>query len=184
MRNFPPDEDKVIILQAASELAKKLSKKHISVKLDNREGRSPGYKFNYWELKGIPIRIEIGPRDLKNDSIIVVRRDTGEKNTVKLEITVPTVIKTLKIIQKNILTRNKAIMKEKIYTANNYEQFKENVLKGFVKVSWCGTIECEEKIKSETTATTRAIPFDEKKKGKCIYCKKDTDIIVYFARSY
>ena len=181
---FYSEEDNVAISNAASNLAKKLSKKHISVKFDNREGRSPGYKFNYWELKGVPIRIDIGPRDLKDGSIVIVRRDTGEKNTVKIDFAVTEIVKTLKAIQKNILNRNKEIMKERMFTANDYNQFKENVSKGFVKVSWCGSAECEEKIKAETTATTRAIPFNEKKKGRCIYCKKDTEIIVYFARSY
>ncbi len=181
---FYSDEDKASVSKVALELMEKLKKKGVAVKFDDREGRSPGYKFNHWELKGVPLRIELGPRDLKENSAVMARRDTGEKNTVKLEVVVSEAVKTLKAIQKNMLKRNKDTMNSLLFSASTYEAFKEKVTKGFVKVSWCGSVECEEKIKLETTATTRLIPFDEKKKGNCIYCKKDTEIVVYFARSY
>ncbi|MGC8479104.1 MAG: proline--tRNA ligase [Candidatus Micrarchaeia archaeon] len=178
------EEDNALILKQSEEIEKTFSKKDISIKIDNREGRTPGYKFNYWELKGVPIRIEIGPKDIKENSVVIVRRDTGEKLKVKTEDVLKTCKKLLNEIQKNILKRNKEVMSKLIFTANTYDEFKEKVAKGFVKVSWCGSSGCEEKIKEETTATTRAIPFNENKKGKCIYCQKETEILVYFARSY
>ena len=116
--------------------------------------------------------------------MVIVRRDTGEKLKVKSEGAVKAVAKLMKTIQKDLFKRNKAIMKERIFTAKSYEQFKEHVGKGFVKVNWCGSAECEAKIKADTTATNRVIPFDEKKKGKCVYCGTETETIAYFAKSY
>jgi prolyl-tRNA synthetase len=181
---FYSEEDKANVSEVASKLSKLLNKKDITTKFDDREGRSPGYKFNYWELKGVPIRIEIGPRDLKENNVVIVRRDTGEKITVKQEEVLKICKTLLKKIQKNIFKKNKELMSSLIFTAKNYDEFKEKVAKGFVKVLWCGSPECEEKIKADTTATSRAIPFKESKKGNCIYCNKPSEITVYFARSY
>ena len=181
---FYSDEDRTSITKAAEELKTKIEKKRISVKFDNREGRSPGYKFNYWELKGVPVRIEIGPRDLKEGGVVVTRRDTGEKTKVKNDDVVSTLSKLMKDIQRGSLKRNRLLMNDKIFKAGSYDRFKEYIAKGFVKVEWCGSADCEAKIKEETGATNRLISTDEKKKGRCIYCKKDTETVAYFARSY
>ncbi len=181
---FYSDEDREAVWKAADDLKHKLEKKGLSVKFDDRAERSPGYKFNYWELRGVPLRIEIGPRDLKEGSYVFARRDTGEKLKVKSEDAVITTSKLMKDIQKNILKMNRQAMKDRIFIANSYEKFKIDIGTGFVKANWCGSAECEAKIKDETTATNRVIPFGEKKKGKCIYCGKETDLIAYFAKSY
>jgi prolyl-tRNA synthetase len=181
---FYSDEDKASVMSASEGLKSRLEKKRLSVRLDMRTERSPGWKFNYWELKGVPVRIEVGPRDLKEGSVMVVRRDTGEKLKVRNEEAVKKAGRLLKEIQKNILKQNKKSMKEKIFAAKSYESFKEYVGKGFVKVNWCGKESCEKKIKEETTATNRVIPFDERKKGRCIVCGSETDIMAYFAKAY
>lgn len=177
-------EDKAGILKVANDLKSRIEKASIAVKLDDREERSPGFKFNYWEMRGVPVRIEIGPKDLKEESIVIARRDTKEKIKVKNSEAVKAVKKLLDGIQKSLLERNKKFMNQKIFDAKTYDEFRELIKKGFVKVNWCGSEECDKNIKNDTTATNRVIPFDEKKKGKCIYCGKSTETIAYFARSY
>ena len=175
------------ILAKAQEIREKLDKAGISTVLDDRREYTPGWKFNDWELKGVPVRIEIGPRDVAQGHVTLARRDTFEKMVVKDEEVVDAVKKLLDDIQNNLLSRAKKFLEEHITIVKSYEEFKE-VLQtkgGFIKASWCGSQECEQRIKEETGATIRIIPFEkEDPVSKCIYCGGEARELVYFARSY
>ncbi len=181
---FEDTKDKV--LKKAKEIEEKLSET-FSVKLDDRENYTAGWKFNEWELYGVPVRVEIGPKDLKKGQVVLVRRDTGEKAFVK-EKDVTTALESLtKDIQENLYRKAEEFLKENTHFVKNYEEFRKimDEKRGFIKASWCGSQECEDKIQEETTATVRAIPFNSKKGGKCIYCGKKAEYKeVYFAKSY
>jgi prolyl-tRNA synthetase len=138
-------------------------------------------------LKGVPVRVEIGPRDLKHGQVTLARRDTFEKITVKEDEVANAVLRLLDEIQNNLFNRAKKFLEEKITVVKNYEEFKE-VLKekgGFIKASWCLSPKCEEKIKEETGATIRLVPFEKEKLiSNCIYCGEEAREVVYFAKSY
>ncbi len=167
--------------------SERLTKAGLTVHQDFREQYTPGWKFNEWELKGIPLRIEIGPRDVENNQVTLVRRDNSRKLTVKDDAIVVEVQRCLEEIQKDLLSRAKSALAASISQAGNYDQFK-NTLKdrgGFVRACWCGRAECEETIKNETGATIRTIPLtDEKTFSGCIYCGKPAAKVAYFAKSY
>jgi prolyl-tRNA synthetase len=175
------------IAAKTKEIAETLRAKCISVILDDRQEYTPGWKFNQWEMKGVPLRIELGPRDLKNGQVIMVRRDTCQKMPVK-EADIPaTVERLMQEIQDNMLAKAKAILADKTSTVQSYDELK-HVLDskgGFVKASWCGSAECEAKVKEETGATVRVRPFQaEEPKTGCIVCAEKGKEMVYFARSY
>ncbi len=175
------------ILAKSQEIREKLEKAGISTVLDDRREYTPGWKFNDWELKGVPVRIEIGPRDVAQGHVTLARRDTFEKMVVNDEEVVDVVKKLLEDIQNNLFSKAKKFLEEHITTVKSYEEFKE-VLQtkgGFIKASWCGSQECERRIKEETGATIRIIPFEkEDPVSKCIYCGGEAKELVYFARSY
>ena len=171
----------------AKEIAENLIAKDLSVILDDREEYTPGWKFNQWELKGVPVRIEIGPRDLRQGQAILVRRDTGQKTAVKQADLPVAVEKLLQQIQDNLFSKAKALLQEKTTAVQDYEEFKKVVCDkgGFVKAAWCGNADCESKIKDETSATIRVRPFQkEESTSYCIYCGLEAKEMVYFARSY
>lgn len=179
--------DPAAIAAKAKEIADKLQAKGISVVLDDRDEYTPGWKFNQWELKGVPIRIEIGPRDLKQQQVTIARRDTYQKSAVKEEETVSTVEKLFEEIQSNMFTKAKANLAEKTTSAQSYDEFKKVVAEkgGFLKSPWCGSAECEAKIKDETGATIRVRPFEkEEASANCVCCGQKAKETVYFARSY
>jgi prolyl-tRNA synthetase len=181
------DADLGAILAKAKEILEKLKEKGITVVLDDRAEYTPGWKFNQWELKGVPVRIEIGPRDLKQKQITVARRDTYEKTAIKEDKAVGTVEKLLEEIQNNLYAKAKRFLEEKITTVQNYDEFKENLKNkgGFIKAPWCGNSKCEERIKEETGATIRLIPFEkEETNANCLCCGEKAKEIVYFAKSY
>ena len=158
------------------------------MKFDDRDTYKPGFKFAEWELKGVPLRLSMGPRDLENNSIEIARRDTKEKELFSLEGNLTTrITDLLDEIQKNIYDRAFNFRKENTTEVDTYEDFK-NVLNnqgGFVSAHWDGTAETEEKIKEETKATIRCIPIDaEEEDGKCIYSGKPSTKRVLFARAY
>ena len=181
------DADMDRILAKAEEIHEKLQGAGIASVLDDRREYTPGWKFNDWELKGVPVRVEIGPRDLKHGQVTLARRDTFEKITVKEDEVANAVLRLLDEIQNNLFDRAKKFLEEKITVVSNYEEFKE-VLKekgGFIKASWCSSPKCEEKIKEETGATIRLVPFEKEKTiSKCIYCGEEAKEVVYFAKSY
>ncbi|MBX9852270.1 MAG: proline--tRNA ligase [Cytophagaceae bacterium] len=178
-------------LQAISEkvdpLIKELKAKGISVKFDDRDTLTPGFKFAEWELKGVPLRFAVGPRDLENGTIEMARRDTKEKSVIKFEEAVHKIDSVLQEIQKGIFSKALKYREEHTTNVNSYAEFKE-VLDGkggFVSAHWDGASETEEKIKEETKATIRCIPLDNKaEEGKCIYSGKPSKQRVLFARAY
>lgn len=179
--------DASAIAAKAKEIAAQLKAKNLSVVLDDREEYTPGWKFNQWELKGVPVRIEIGPRDLKQQQVTVARRDTYQKTAVKEENAINAVEQLLEEIQNNMYNKAKKALEENITTANNYETFANTIKEkgGFIKAAWCGSADCEAKIKEETGATIRVLPFEqEEPAGNCVYCGQNATKTAYFARSY
>ena len=175
------------IAAKAKELYAAFKEKGLAVVLDDREEYTPGWKFNQWELKGVPVRIEIGPRDLKQQQVIVVRRDTGIKAAVKEAEAISSVEKLLVEIQHNLYAKARMGLEEKTTVVTNYEEFKKVLCEkgGFIKASWCGSADCEAKIKEQTGATIRLKPFEKEKPiANCVYCGEKADETVYFARSY
>ena len=181
------DVDTEQILAKAKEIYEKLHKNGIQVVLDDRTEYTPGWKFNDWELKGVPIRIEIGPRDLKQGQVTLARRDTFEKTAVKEENVTDAVTKLLEDIQRSLFEKAKKILEENITTVTAYKDFKK-VLKekgGFIRACWCGSSDCEKNVKEETGATIRIVPLEKEKIfANCIYCGEEAKEVVYFARSY
>ena len=182
----PIAQHKEGVLDKAFELKQELSKE-FRVKIDDRDKYSPGYKFNYWEMKGVPVRIEMGPRDIENGECILVRRDNGEKETVKLENLNETISKLLNDINSNMFDMCKRRMEEKTIVALNMEEFKDNMEKnqGFIKAMWCGKEECEDKIRELTGAKSRCIPYNEEKlSDKCVCCGEHAEHMVVWGRQY
>ena len=178
------DESKEEVLKFSNNLYEEISKVIDDVELDQREFLSPGFKFNEWEKKGVPIRIEIGKRDIEKGELVVVRRDTNEKNSVNSKEIGTRVLALLEEIQQNLLKRSSEILKNNTYEVSTYDEFKKILKgkKGFIKAYWCGRDECEENIKYDTKATTRC--FSKEGEGNCIYCGKETADEWVFAIPY
>ena len=170
----------------AKKIKDELESKNVRVQFDNRENLKPGFKFAEHEMKGIPIRIAIGPKDIEKDQLELARRDTEEKIFIKQSIVLNEVEKILKEIHVNLFERAKKFLKENITEVDNYEDFKNTINQkgGFVYAYWDGTTETEEKIKKETKATIRCIPYSSSSKGKCVLTGKESSQKVYFAKSY
>ncbi len=176
-------ESREDILNSARKVKEMLSS--FSVVVDDREEYTAGWKFNHWEVRGVPVRVEIGPRDVKADQAVVVRRDTGEKHTVKVEHLRQEVEKTLDSIQKDLFDKARKFLEQNTVEAENYEELKKAIEeKKLVKVVWCGSEACEASIKEETGTTSCCIPFNEEAAGKCVYCGEDAKFVVYFAKHY
>ncbi|WP_031426162.1 proline--tRNA ligase [Flavimarina sp. Hel_I_48] len=175
------------ISQVAGEVKRELEMHGVSVKYDDRDTFKPGWKFNEYELKGVPIRIAIGPRDLEKRTVEVARRDTLSKEIVSKENVVDRVRELLREMQKDLFAKASNFQKEHITEVNDYEGFKD-VLEnkgGFISAFWDGTTETEEKIKTETKATIRCIPIDAKEEeGVCVYSGKKATKRVLFAKAY
>ena len=163
-----------------------LKKKGISIKFDDRDTYKPGYKFAEWELKGVPVRLAIGPRDLENGTVEVARRDTLEKEVLHMEDIADKIEHLLEKIQNNIFQKAYSFREENTFRIDTWEDFKVRVEKGgFILAHWDGTAETEKKIKDETKATIRLIPFDGKdEEGKCIYTGNPSKRRVVFAKAY
>lgn len=162
--------------------------KEIRVKVDDSDAYSPGWKFSQWEMKGVPLRIEIGPKDIQNEKCVFVRRDTGEKFDVLLKDAAQTVQETLDKIQKNMLARATKMRDEKTQIAHSIDEMIEKlkVNPGFIKAMWCGSRACEDKLKELTGTSIRCIPFEQEDIGsnKCICCGEGASQMVYLARAY
>ena len=177
--------DKITI--KANKIVNDLKSKGISVKYDDRDNFKPGYKFNDYELKGVPIRISIGPRDLENKTIELARRDNLTKSSVPMNSIVKEVEATLKDIQSKLFNRALNFRNKNTTEVDNFEEFKRIISKqgGFVSAHWDGSNETELKIKNLTKATIRCIPIHNKiEKGKCVYSGKQSVGRVIFAKSY
>ena len=170
----------------AKKIKDELESKNVRVQFDNRENLKPGFKFAEHEMKGIPIRIAIGPKDIEKDQLELARRDTEEKIFIKQSFVLNEVEKILKEIHFNLFERAKKFLEENITEVDNYEDFKNTINQkgGFVYAYWDGTNETEEKIKKETKATIRCIPYSSSSKGKCVLTGKESSQKVYFAKSY
>lgn len=168
-------------------IKKQLEAKGITVKFDDRDNYKPGFKFAEHEMRGVPVRIAIGPRDLENKTVEVARRDTLEKKVYPVDQITEVVVHLLDEIQNNIFNKALKFREEHTYTTDSYEEFKEilDTKGGFILAHWDGTSETEELIKEETKATIRCIPFDAPEEaGKCIRTGKPSNKRVVFARAY
>jgi prolyl-tRNA synthetase len=174
------------VLEFCRKVAKDLAMENVEV--DERDYLTMGEKFYEWEKKGVPVRIEIGPRDMESGSAVVVRRDTSEKTIKKIDELADFVRATLDNMQKDLLEKAQKLLSENSHQIDNYERFKEQLekdLPGFIYAPWCEEAECEAKIKEETKATTRCFPFDGKEeKGKCVRCDKPSKRRIIFAKAY
>ena len=175
------------VLEKAQELYDELKAAGIRVELDDRD-QSPGWKFNEWELKGVPVRLEIGPRDIEKGACMLARRDTYEKESYPLENIAQTISELLDKIHDNMLATALAYREERTFDAHNWDEFMQGIEqgRGFVRAMWCGETECEEAIKEKTGVTTRCMPFDEQKDlgDVCVHCGKPAKKMMYFAKSY
>lgn len=178
------EEQKSAVLKKANQIKNKL--KNYSVHLDDREDYSPGWKFNEWELKGVPVRIEIGPKDIKKNQVVLVRRDTLKKEFIKISDLNKKIKTILDDIQRNLFRKASKFLKEHIVNVNNIDEAKKHIDKGrIVRVNWCGKTGCEEEIKFKTDgAKTLNIPAKEKARGNCFNCKNKAEVVVYVAKSY
>lgn len=183
---IPIAQHKEGVEEKVSEIYERLKTK-FRVEADFRKQVSPGVKFNDCEMRGIPLRLEMGPRDIENGECVLVRRDTSEKISVKLENLEETIEKLLEDIQNNMFEMCKKRMKEKTTEAHTLDEFQEkmNSNQGFIKAMWCGNAECEAKIKELTAAKSRCMPFvQEKIDDKCVCCGKLADKYVIWGRQY
>ncbi len=179
------DKEKKLVLNKINKIYKDLEKVNVSVKNDDRDLR-PGARFFEWEKKGVPLRIEIGPKDVENKSVVFSRRDTGEKMIIDEKNITKEVINILDAIQKNLYDRSSKLMEKNTHIVNSWQEFQDVIERGgFVSAHFCGNKKCEDKIQTATKATSRCFSFDEKEEyGKCIYCGADSKKRAVFAKSY
>ena len=185
---YKTDEERANVLENAQKLRRELVDAGVRVKMDEREGMSPGFKFNDWEMRGVPLRMEIGPKDVAKGSVVLARRDRPGKEGKSF---VPqagigaAVSAKLEEIQKALYDRALEFRKANTVETSDYEEFKKAVEKGFAVAWWCGDGDCEQKIKEETKATMRCIPFDQPGvEGKCVHCGRPAKEQGVFARAY
>ncbi len=185
---YKNDDEKAQVMQAAQRIKAELAAANVRVVLDEREGVSPGFKFNDWEMRGVPLRLEIGPKDVQKSSVVLARRDKPGKegkSFVPQAGLAAAVTQMLDIIQRALYER--ALNFREANTANprDYGEFKSSVEKGFAYSFWCGSGQCEKSIKDETKATLRCIPLEQSgEEGACIYCGKPSKKKAYFAKAY
>ena len=182
---IPIAQHKEGVLEAADALAARLQKQY-RVKVDATD-KSPGWKFSEQEIRGIPLRVEIGPKDIEKNQAVIVRRDTREKYFVSLDEIEQKAGEIMEAMQQDMLERARAHREAHTYDAHTYEEFKDTVAHkpGFVRAMWCGDLSCELKIKEDTTATSRCMPFDAKPiDTKCVCCGKPAKALVYWGKAY
>jgi prolyl-tRNA synthetase len=184
---YKGDEQLNLIKEKIDPLVKALKKQGVSVKFDTSENQSPGFKFAEYELKGVPIRLAIGGRDIENGTIELARRDTREKTSMPFDGIEQVVIDTLNDIQEKIYAKAFAFRESNTHEVNSWEEFKQVLEQkaGFLAAHWDGTTETEEKIKELTKATIRCIPLDQvSEQGVCVYSGKPSSGRVLFAKAY
>ena len=183
---IPIQQKKEGVLDKAFELKDALVNAGFRVKVDDSD-KSPGFKFSEQEMRGIPVRVEIGPKDIENGKCIICRRDTREKYEVSLDELSSKIAQLLPQIQKDMYDRAKKHLEEHTYEATTKEEFEKIFAEksGFVKAMWCGETECEEKIKEDMAVTSRCMPFEQKcLSDTCVYCGKPAKKMVYWGRAY
>jgi len=185
---FRTDEEKALVLDRARKLKAELAMANIRVTLDEREGTSPGWKFNDWEMRGVPLRVELGPKDVAKQSAILARRDRPGKEgkrSASLADLAATIERLLAEIQQSLHDKALAFRKSNTHDAITYDELKKAVERGFAFSFWCGNAECEAKIKEETRATMRCIPLDQPGgSGNCVFCGQPAKERAIFARAY
>lgn len=181
-------DEKNRVMEVANAVFSELKGAGIRIKMDDREEVTPGFKYNDWEMRGVPLRIEVGPKDVEKGSVALARRDIpgrDGKNFVSQADLAGTVSRVLSEIQDSMLKQATAYRDANIHHPEEYAGLKEAVKDGWALAWWCGSKECEAKVKEDTKATTRVIPFDQPEgKGKCIVCGETAGQKVYFARAY
>ncbi len=180
------DDDKNKVLNLSKKIETTLKEKKIRFKLDNRESVTPGYKFNEWEMKGVPVRVEIGPKDVDRNGVVTVRRDTGKKAFPSVEEFLEDITNLLDTIQFDMLDKQRKFRKENTFDIESYDELKEVVKKGgYARAFWAGNSEMEDKIKDETKATIRCELFEKtKESGKCFYTGKESKVQVIISKAY
>jgi prolyl-tRNA synthetase len=185
---YKTDEEKQNIMQVADQVFAELKSAGVRIKMDDREEVTPGFKYNDWEMRGVPLRIEVGPRDVEKGSVALARRDIPGregKSFVPQAGLAQAVNQLLSEIQDALLKRATEFRDSNIHDPKDYEEFKQVVTDGWALSWWCGSKECEAKVKEDTKATTRVIPFDQPDgEGQCIVCGEQAEKKVYFARAY
>jgi prolyl-tRNA synthetase len=185
---FKTDEEKALVFEAAKKIREQLVKANIRVKLDEREGQSPGFKFNDWEMRGVPLRMEIGPKDVAKGSVVLARRDRPGKegkSFVSQEGIAESVEQLLGAIQKALFDRALEFREAHTSEPKNLEEFRAAVEQGFARSYWCGDSKCEEQIKEVTKATLRCIPMEQSGgAGVCIFCGKPSNEVAIFGKAY
>lgn len=182
----PIQQKKAGILDKAAEIRDALKTAGIRTKMDDTD-KSPGYKFAEAEIRGIPLRVEIGPRDLENGNCVIVRRDTREKTVCAIEDVTKVAAEIMDQMHDDMLARAKEHLETHITDAHDYDEFKDAIENkpGFVRAMWCGDVACEEKIKADTTATSRCMPFEQEEISKvCVCCGKPAKKLVFWGKAY
>jgi prolyl-tRNA synthetase len=185
---FKTDEEKAMVFEAAKKIREQLVKAEIRVKLDEREGQSPGFKFNDWEMRGVPLRMEIGPKDVAKGSVVLARRDRPGKEGkifVSQDGIAGSVQQLLVEIQKALFDRALAFRGTHTFAPKNFDEFRQAVEIGFAQSYWCGDSKCEGQIKEATKATLRCIPIEQPGgTGSCIFCNQSSKEIAIFGKAY
>ena len=182
----PVMQQKEGVLAKANELRDRLKEAGFSVKIDDSD-KTPGWKFAEAEMRGIPLRIEVGPKDIEKNQLVMVRRDNREKEFVPMDRLVEAAGRILAREQSDMFDRAKSFLDSHISDAHSYEEFTDAIENkpGFVRAMWCGDAACEDKIKEDTTATSRCMPFGEEAiDGKCVCCGKPAHKLVYWGKAY
>lgn len=181
------DSQRAVVLEAVTQVEEML-RDEVRLRVDDRDEYSPGWKFNEWELRGVPLRVEIGPRDVKQEQVTLARRDIPGregKTAVPLSGSVSEVQEMLVTIQADLYRRALKFREANTHTPRDYDEFKEAILNGFAYSWWCGDAGCEAQIKENTKATVRCIPLEQEPgKGKCIHCGEEASERAVFGRAY
>ena len=185
---FKTDEEKALVFETAKKIRDQLVKADVRVKVDEREGQSPGFKFNDWEMRGVPLRMEIGPKDVAKGSVVLARRDRPGKegkSFVSQDGIVESVQQLLVEIQKALFDRALAFREAHTSEPKNFDEFRQAVETGFARSFWCGDSKCEEEIKETTKATLRCLPVEQPGgTGPCIFCGKPSKERAIFGKAY
>lgn len=179
------EKDEKDVVSKAREIKEILEQKSLRVHIDDRAELTPGYKYHDWEMKGVPLRMEIGPKDLQKQHVMTAKRHSGEKKPLPFGEIESSIEQILQGIQQEMFERAAKLLSEKTIAVSDYTKMKSAETGGFLKAFWCGKTECEERIKEETGMDIRVIPFgSEDKSGRCIYCNQASEFLPLFARGY
>ncbi len=186
------DEQKTLVMETIAQIREKLTTAAVRVHIDSREGLTPGFKFNDWEMRGVPLRMEVGPKDIEKGSVLLARRDIPGregKGSIPMDQLVPAVTSLLDKVQEDMLSQATAFRDANLHEVRSYDELKAIVKEGWALIPHCGTAECEGKIKEETKASSRCFPLEENKGWTangvtCPVCGKPAIGLAYFARAY